>query len=236
MGKHKDGGRACATQQMDFDKPLTARADGKLVGMVKNERNRDLDDGQIHHIDGEWIRVRDDGQPWSTTPHTPDANAVFTPAELDDRIRKIGRRVRKCVRKAKRAQCWGCGKYCRNPSRPDKEGWHTRLSPFYPHSHIIECFCPECFALTGWGDELSQHTKRDGDVSERPEPYPDTLKTVECSRCRRLLMTPSQPRQPWYPEVVAGTVYGRPCCHRCLPFARREAAPPVSRFGAGERS
>jgi hypothetical protein len=75
------------------------------------------------------------------------------------------------------------------------------------------------------------------DVPDLEPDDPDNdLRVCNCSRCDCLLMAAGQPRRPYHPEVVAGRVYGRPHCRRCLPHAVKEPRPVRNRFTVGRDS
>lgn len=145
MGKPKDGGRGLNTGEMNFDLPI------RLIGL-KSEANKQMSDGGIHLRDDVWLRETGSGVV-ATTPLVVDANVVFTQEEMAERERMHAKRVRGRDKRNVRAQCWCCGKLCKNKSYPKSEGWKTRPMP--GNGSVVECFCPMCFKEYGWGDELA---------------------------------------------------------------------------------
>lgn len=152
MGLPKDKGRGTATGMMNFDnirlrhggicKDIAAGLEPlpPVVGYFPQSSN-----GQCHpysHIVLE------------TTPICADANDVFTEEEFEKKIKAHMRRIGKIRKALKPCICWGCGKRSRSQTNPKKLGWKTRPSPCVQYANTVECFCPKCFELYGWGDEL----------------------------------------------------------------------------------
>ena len=59
---------------------------------------------------------------------------------------------------------------------------------------------------------------------------PDDLRVANCARCSCVLVAPGQPNAPEHLEVIAGRVYSRPHCSRCLPIARTLPLPTDNLF------
>ena len=60
---------------------------------------------------------------------------------------------------------------------------------------------------------------------------PDDLIVANCARCNHLLWSRQNTLAGWYHiPLVAGRVFGRPYCGRCLPVARTRPLPPSNRF------
>lgn len=54
---------------------------------------------------------------------------------------------------------------------------------------------------------------------------PEGTKVCNCARCGRLLLGDAHKPEGKL-EGIAGRVYGRPYCIRCLPHAKRQPRPP----------
>lgn len=89
-------------------------------------------------------------------PPAPAANAVFTAAELDERIAAHARRVAADPESAggARAVCWCCGETCPSGSWVENSGWYSRIVNIAGWCGS-ELYCHECFARWGWPDAPS---------------------------------------------------------------------------------
>jgi len=86
-------------------------------------------------------------------PPAPAANAVFSAAELEERIAAHARRVAADPESAggARAVCWCCGDVCPSGSWVEKSGWYSRLVNIAGWCGS-ELYCGRCMDEWGWPD------------------------------------------------------------------------------------
>lgn len=129
-------------------RPADLVSDGFLLRYVGKRRRRDAVKRNLQYPDPPRCGVA-----LTPCPPAPAANAVFSPAELDERIKAHARRVEADPesRGGARAVCWCCGATCPSGSWVDNSGWYCRGINLAGWCGS-EIYCPECFAEWGWPD------------------------------------------------------------------------------------
>lgn len=92
----------------------------------------------------------------TSTPISPAARLVMSPAELDATIEAHARRVEaeEAAEPATRSpRCWACGAIAPKQSHNVEFGWRSRLVVI-EKTWVSENYCPDCFAEWGWPKPL----------------------------------------------------------------------------------